>query len=52
MQFVFSAEGRTWPIRLNGDAPRTIWVAGCIGAWFDLLTPWNDLNEVFRKARG
>lgn len=27
-----------------------ILVAGRIGAWLDLLIPWNDLNEAFRKA--
>ncbi|MBB3966787.1 hypothetical protein [Rhizobium metallidurans] len=25
-------------------------VTGRIGAWIDLLIPWNDLNEAFRKA--
>lgn len=25
-------------------------VAGRIGAWIDLLIPWNDLNEAFKKA--
>lgn len=28
----------------------SILVAGRIGAWLDLLIPWNDLNEAFRKA--
>jgi hypothetical protein len=27
-----------------------ILVAGRIGAWLDLLIPWNDLNEAFRAA--
>ncbi|MBZ9772881.1 hypothetical protein [Mesorhizobium sp. CO1-1-8] len=27
-----------------------ILVAGRIGAWLDLLIPWNDLNEAFRVA--
>ncbi|UPA27878.1 hypothetical protein [Shinella oryzae] len=27
-----------------------ILVAGRIGAWLDLLIPWNDLNEAFRTA--
>lgn len=27
-----------------------ILVAGRIGAWLDLLIPWNDLNETFRTA--
>lgn len=27
-----------------------ILVAGRIGAWIDLLIPWNDLNEAFRAA--
>ncbi len=27
-----------------------ILVAGRIGAWIDLLIPWNDLNEAFRNA--
>ncbi|NVP57453.1 hypothetical protein [Mycoplana rhizolycopersici] len=27
-----------------------ILAAGRIGAWIDLLIPWNDLNEAFRKA--
>lgn len=28
----------------------SILVAGRIGAWIDLLIPWNDLNEAFRRA--
>lgn len=28
----------------------TILAAGRIGAWLDLLIPWNDLNEAFRAA--
>lgn len=28
----------------------TIIIAGRIGAWLDLLIPWNDLNEAFRAA--
>jgi hypothetical protein len=28
----------------------SILVAGRIGAWLDLLIPWNDLNQAFRKA--
>ncbi|TIO09391.1 hypothetical protein [Mesorhizobium sp.] len=27
-----------------------ILVAGRVGAWLDLLIPWNDLNEAFRAA--
>lgn len=27
-----------------------ILIAGRIGAWIDLLIPWNDLNEAFRAA--
>lgn len=28
----------------------SILVAGRIGAWIDLLLPWNDMNEAFRSA--
>lgn len=27
-----------------------ILISGRVGAWLDLLIPWNDLNEAFRKA--
>lgn len=35
-----------------GLIEEAIIVAGRIGAWLDLLIPWNDLNEAFRKALG
>lgn len=41
---------------MNGPLPfaalidEAIIVAGRIGAWIDLLIPWNDLNEAFRNA--
>lgn len=41
---------------MEGDLPlaalidEAIIVAGRIGAWLDLLIPWNDINNTFRKA--
>lgn len=38
------------PLAFDSLLDEAIIVAGRIGAWFDLLIPWNDLNEAFRKA--
>ncbi|TNM61613.1 hypothetical protein [Aliirhizobium smilacinae] len=38
------------PLHFNALIDEAITVAGRIGAWIDLLIPWNDLNESFRKA--
>lgn len=35
---------------LDALIDEAILVAGRIGAWLDLLIPWNDLNEAFRAA--
>ncbi|CAM5575160.1 hypothetical protein ATER59S_04968 [Aquamicrobium terrae] len=35
---------------LDALIDEAILVAGRIGAWLDLLIPWNDLNETFRAA--
>lgn len=42
------ATQKTVPLAALVD--EAILVAGRIGAWLDLLIPWNDLNEVFRAA--
>jgi hypothetical protein len=39
------------PIPFAPLLDETILVAGRIGAWIDLLIPWNDVNEAFRAAR-
>ncbi|WP_417723879.1 hypothetical protein [Salipiger sp.] len=35
---------------LGAIIDESILVAGRIGAWIDLLIPWNDLNEAYRRA--
>ncbi|MER8830328.1 hypothetical protein NKH73_25640 [Mesorhizobium sp. M0938] len=39
-------EGHTFDALID----EAILVAGRVGAWLDLLIPWNDLNEAFRAA--
>ncbi|TIR16839.1 MAG: hypothetical protein E5X34_25015 [Mesorhizobium sp.] len=43
-----AAMGDAYPF--DGLIDEAILVAGRIGAWLDLLIPWNDLNEAFRAA--
>jgi hypothetical protein len=43
-----AAMGETYPFCALID--EAILVAGRIGAWLDLLIPWNDLNETFRAT--
>ena len=38
------------PYPFDALIDEAILVAGRIGAWLDLLIPWNDLNEAFRAA--
>lgn len=38
------------PLPFASLIDESILVAGRIGAWLDLLVPWNDLNEAFRGA--
>ena len=38
------------PLPFDALIDEAILVAGRIGAWLDLLIPWNDLNEAFRTA--
>lgn len=38
------------PLPFDALIDEAILVSGRIGAWLDLLIPWNDLNEAFRKA--
>jgi len=40
----------TEPLNFGTLLDEAIIVAGRIGAWLDLLIPWNDLNEAFRAA--
>ncbi|AYD04212.1 hypothetical protein [Neorhizobium sp. NCHU2750] len=48
---LFSLEAAmTGPLPLAALLDEAIIVAGRIGAWLDLLIPWNDLNEAFRSA--
>ncbi|MXN17950.1 hypothetical protein GR170_08890 [Pseudooceanicola sp. GBMRC 2024] len=43
-----AAADPTWALPALLD--EAILIAGRIGAWIDLLIPWNDLNEGFRSA--
>lgn len=38
------------PLAFDLLLDEAIIIAGRVGAWLDLLIPWNDLNEAFRKA--
>ncbi|MBB3610850.1 hypothetical protein [Rhizobium sp. BK602] len=38
------------PLDFGTLLDEAIIVAGRVGAWLDLLIPWNDLNEAFRAA--
>ncbi|RWX81288.1 hypothetical protein EPK99_02930 [Neorhizobium lilium] len=38
------------PLAFDTLLDEAIIIAGRVGAWLDLLIPWNDLNEAFRKA--
>ncbi|NKJ08916.1 hypothetical protein [Rhizobium sp. SG741] len=40
----------TEPLAFDTLLDEAIIIAGRVGAWLDLLIPWNDLNEAFRKA--
>lgn len=42
--------GMTEELPFDALIDESILVAGRIGAWIDLLIPWNDLNEAFRRA--
>jgi hypothetical protein len=43
-------QGMTESYPFNQLIDEAIIVAGRVGAWIDLLIPWNDLNEAFKKA--
>lgn len=48
--FRFSAAMEDSSLGFDPLIDEAILVAGRIGAWLDLLIPWNDLNEAFRRA--
>lgn len=44
------ADAMDEPLPFDDLLDEAILVSGRIGAWLDLLIPWNDLNEAFRTA--